>query len=128
MTDRLILPLPPSVNHSHHQVRKGNRLMKIPSRQTKDFTHEAGWLAKEWAQKTGWTKTVKTKLYLRYYIYWPDRRKRDAGNVEKVLSDSLKGILFDDDQYVLPQAMDFSVDRGNPRVEVELEVKEVVTK
>lgn len=98
--------------------------MRVPSRATKDFYTEAGWLARKWMADTGWKPTERTKLYLRYWIYWPDRRRRDAGNVEKVLTDSLKGILFDDDQYVLPQAMDYQVDRDKPRVEIELHVKQ----
>jgi crossover junction endodeoxyribonuclease RusA len=39
------------------------------------------------------------------------------------LDDALKGILYEDDSMCLPQVMDFGVDKQNPRVEIELEVK-----
>lgn len=119
---RLILPLPPSVNHSHKQWVNKGRIMRLPTDDTKSFYTEAGWLAEQWSNKNQWTLTQKQKVIMRYWCYWPDRRKRDAGNIEKVLSDSLKGILFDDDRYLLPRAMDYSIDKQNPRVEVEFEV------
>jgi len=63
------------------------------------------------------------KVDLRYWVFWPDRRRRDAGNLLKVLLDSLEGILYVDDSAVLPRAMDYSVDREHPRVEVEVSVR-----
>ncbi|MCL6455071.1 MAG: RusA family crossover junction endodeoxyribonuclease [Alicyclobacillus sp.] len=121
---RLVLPLPPSVNHSHRQVMNGRRLLRIPSAATREFTAVAGWRAKAWMRETGWVPTKAQKVVLRYWIWWPDGRRRDAGNVEKVMTDALVGILVDDDRYVLPRAMDYAVDQHNPRVEVELEVME----
>ena len=122
---RLILPLPPSVNHSHRQVVNGHRVMRVPTVSTKEFMTESGWRAVQWARQNQWQTVDGQKVVLRYWIFWPDKKKRDAGNVEKVMTDSLIGILFRDDRWVLPRAMDFSVDRKNPRVELELEVMDV---
>lgn len=48
----------------------------------------------------------------------------DTHNREKVLLDALEGVLYQDDRWVLVQEQDFTVDRENPRVEIELEVRE----
>lgn len=118
---RLTLPIPPSVNASHRNVRIN---LRIKTDAAKLFLTEAGWLAKQWARQTEWhPPDAGVKVILRYWVYWPDRRKRDADNLCKMLMDSLSGILYLDDRYVLPQAMDYAVDKNCPRVEVELETK-----
>lgn len=60
------------------------------------------------------------KVVLRYWVYWPDRRRRDPANLLKVLLDALEGVLYADDRTVLPRAMDYQVDRLDPRVEVDV--------
>lgn len=120
---RLVLPLPPSVNHSHVNVRHGRRLMRIRSEATKRFMAEAGWLARKWAMESGWkVPEAGKKVILRMWMFWPDKRRRDQDNAIKLIQDALNGILWDDDRQVLPRVMDFSVDRENPRVEIEVEV------
>lgn len=120
---RLVLPLPPSANHSHINVRRGNRLMRVLSQEAKIFRNEAGWIALQWREKNGWQiPKAKEKVALRVWFYWPDARRRDQDNPLKQLQDALTDILWLDDRWVLPQVMDFDVDRANPRIEVELEV------
>ncbi|KKX54472.1 hypothetical protein X546_15655 [Brevibacillus borstelensis cifa_chp40] len=51
-------------------------------------------------------------------IYWPTGRKRDVENVGKLLWDALEGIVYENDRWLLPRYMDFSVDQDNPRVEI----------
>jgi crossover junction endodeoxyribonuclease RusA len=120
---RLVLPLPPSANHSHVQVRRGKRLMRILSPEARVYRNEAGWLAMKWRQEAGWKVPDKqTKVIMRVWFYWPDRRRRDQDNPLKQLQDSLTDVLWEDDRQVLPRVMDFDVDRVNPRVEIELEV------
>jgi len=66
-----------------------------------------------------------TKVVMRVWIWWANKRRRDADNIFKILSDSLTGIAYVDDCMVLPRVMDFSVDTQNPRIEIELELMEV---
>jgi Holliday junction resolvase RusA-like endonuclease len=83
--------------------------------------HDAYWLAFAWAQANAWTMTDKqTHVLVRYWAWMPDRRRRDTSNLAKVLLDSCIGVLWEDDQFVLPQAMGVAVDRAHPRVEMEL--------
>lgn len=123
----LILPIPPSDNHSHDLITRPSRhpdklqLLRVPSSRTKAYYQEAGWLAKTWMLETGWqVPPPDQKLVLRYWVFWPDARRRDPGNLPKVLLDSLKGVLFSDDNICMPQAMDFTVDRQHPRIEITL--------
>ena len=118
ITKRLILPVPPSVNHSHRNVSMYRR---IKTEEAKQFIHDAGWLAKEWAKQTGWIMSMlPQQIIMRVWIYWPDHRKRDADNVIKILQDALSGVLYVDDRVVLPQIHGMEVDKGNPRIEVEI--------
>ncbi|MFB5193115.1 RusA family crossover junction endodeoxyribonuclease [Alicyclobacillus fastidiosus] len=39
-----------------------------------------------------------------------------------MLQDALTGVVWEDDRWVLPQVMDFDVDKTNPRLEIEIEV------
>lgn len=120
---RLILPLPPSLNHSHINIQRGKRLMRVRSEATKNFMMDAGWIAKSWKNQTGWTIPDEgQKIAMRVWFFWPDKRRRDQDNPLKLLQDSLTDILWIDDRWVLPQVMDFSVDKSNPRVEITLEV------
>lgn len=100
--------------------------MRIRSDATNQFYTDAGWLAKQWMQQTGWTTPEEgRKVILRYWVFWPDGRRRDVDNTVKLLQDSLTGILYVDDRYVLPQAMDYSIDKEEPRLEVELVLGEM---
>ncbi len=121
---RLIVGIPPSVNHSHINIRKGDRIMRIRSRETKEYMSDTGWLAKRWMIIAKWKiPDQEKKIIMRMWIYWPDNRRRDADNQVKILQDSLTDILWLDDRQVLPQVMDFTVDKHHPRVEIELEVQ-----
>ena len=120
---RLVLPLPPSKNASHKQFVRGKRIQRILTDKSRDFLDVARWECRKWMQESGWEMPdEETKVILRYWCYWPDRRKRDPANMVDMMADALKGIAFVDDNILLPQAMDFSIDRANPRLEVELEV------
>lgn len=120
MTDlRLTLPLPPSVNHSHRNfTNKAGRRLRVPTKRATDWTATARSIAFTEMQRTGWTCPQGEKVIVEYTIWWPDRRRRDPSNLEKLLLDSLEGIAVDDDKWCLPRCMDFDYDKGDPRVEV----------
>ncbi|GMA50153.1 hypothetical protein GCM10025857_15100 [Alicyclobacillus contaminans] len=123
---RLVLPLPPSVNHAYRNFTTANgRRMRVPTREAARFKRDAAWLAKAWRADTRWSIPPEDrKVIVRMWVYWRDWRRRDTDNTWKLTLDALKGILYEDDSMCLPQVIDFGVDRENPRVEIELEVKE----
>jgi crossover junction endodeoxyribonuclease RusA len=116
---RLILPLPPSVNHAYKNVSIKKRIKTV---EASAYISQTAWTARAWAQQTGWTMPSKDqKVIMRVWIWWANNRRRDSDNIFKILSDSLTGIVYPDDCMVLPRVMDFAVDKENPRIEVELE-------
>ncbi|WP_041695234.1 RusA family crossover junction endodeoxyribonuclease [Alicyclobacillus acidocaldarius] len=121
---RLVLPLPPSVNHAYRNFvhpRTGRR-MRVLSHEAERFKRDAAWLAREWVQRTGWcVPPPGTKVVLRIWYYWSNRRRTDTNNRNKVLLDALEGVLYVDDRWVLVREMDFEIDKANPRIEIELE-------
>lgn len=51
--------------------------------------------------------------------FFPDARKRDAGNYRKLLTDALTGIAYFDDQQVHREVWERGpIDRANPRLEL----------
>ncbi len=54
--------------------------------------------------------------------WFPDKRKRDAGNYRKLLTDAFSGIAYADDSQVWRETWDrCGVDRANPRIELTVE-------
>lgn len=111
----LTLPLPPSVNHSHIEVRKGRRTMRIRSPKSLAWIKEAQAIAIESAKQSQWKITIKEKVICELIFYWPDNRRRDVHN-QKVLFDALNGIVYDDDSWLLPRYIDFQVKKSLPKV------------
>jgi crossover junction endodeoxyribonuclease RusA len=74
-----------------------------------------------WRNKNGW-QTSQYKTVVKLWFYFPDHRRRDTHNSLKILMDTLeKAQIFVDDKYALPQIIDYSIDKKNPRVEMEFQ-------
>lgn len=110
---RLVLPLPPSVNHSY--LRRGKAAFK--TEQAKAWQEAATWKAKAWYRGP----LRKEKTILNVWVYWGDARRRDCSNLFKLLEDALTGIVWIDDYYCLPRVQNWEIDRGNGRVEISIE-------
>lgn len=93
----------PSVNQIY--VRKGKKVC---------YTEPAEILFSKWQAQTSlwcmqnnWEPTAE-KIYLDYTFYMPnDNRTRDTHNVLKMNIDSMKSLVFIDDNTVLPRIMDY---------------------
>lgn len=114
---RYSLPLPPSINHYYVTTRQGQR---VPSKQTKDWMRTAQAIIALAVCASGWKFSLAPKLVMRIWVFWPDKRRRDMNNLHKPLCDAPEGIVYHDDKCVLVWDMDYSVDKENPRVEVEI--------
>ncbi|GMA59713.1 RusA family crossover junction endodeoxyribonuclease [Alicyclobacillus fastidiosus] len=120
---RLVLPLPPSVNHAYRNFTKCGRRMRVPTPKALAFKKEAAWEAKAWMMARRQQMVPNgTKVALKVWYFWGDRRRHDQDNPLKLLQDALTGVVWEDDRWVLPQVMDFDVDKQNPRLEIEIEV------
>ena len=112
MGGRLILPLPPSTNHAY--LRRGKCTFKTT--EAKAWQEQAGWLARRWYRG----ELRKKKTIVNIWIFWNDGRRRDSDNCMKLLNDSLTGIVWVDDYWALPRVIDWQIDKGNGRIEIEI--------
>jgi Holliday junction resolvase RusA-like endonuclease len=89
------------VMHDNHRLMpirmgKGARLITAPA--YRDAKAAATLLLiQQWARRERFTGAVA----LTGTVYMPDRRKRDAGNYRKLLTDALSGIAYDDDSQLV---------------------------
>ena len=71
--------------------------------------------------KNRWQTTVKTKVIVNLWFYFPDHRKRDTHNGIKLIMDCLEQAgVYDNDRYALPRIQDWEVDKDHPRIEIEI--------
>lgn len=117
---KLTLPLPPSANHCYIQVRFGKRLARVLSGKAKKWKETAAQIAKIEIIDQKWKLSEKEKIVMEMNIFWPDNRKHDPDNTLKLTQDSLNGLVYVDDRFVLPRVLDFSVDRLKPRLELRI--------
>lgn len=108
------LPFPPSVNSAYGG---GSGQQRFKSTQYKNW---------EKYSSSVYTRhpTISEAIRVVYTFFFPDRRTRDLGNYEKVVSDFLvnKRIIEDDGTHIV-RAIDLrfgGYDRTNPRAEVDI--------
>lgn len=125
MSARLVLPIPPSLNHAYQNRMVRGRRIRVLSRDAEIFKRDVQLLAIEWKNKTGWTiPDEDRKIIVDAWFYWPSMVDHDANNRWKVLFDALEGILYHNDSMVMERVQDIALDRDNPRLELEFSVGE----
>lgn len=65
---------------------------------------------------------MRAEYMIRARVFMPDARRRDVDNVVKSICDGLIGVTWADDHRVGIECPPWQVDRGNPRVELTVEV------
>jgi len=110
---RLILPVPPSVNHMYVGPKR------VMDKVAREWYSTAGWRTKMWTRQAEWEKTTDTWLYADMWFFMPDKRKRDSHNTLKILLDVMEGFVYENDFYVMPRIQEVAYDKENPRVEIE---------
>lgn len=126
MSFRVTLPLPPSLNHCYvrrskvyyKNGKRKRRVMNVLSERAASWMDDARDKNLQAMEDCKWTPLDEEKVIVELWMYWPDRRRRDAHNLLKLLADSLEGSVCKDDKWMLMRIMDFDLDREAPRVEV----------
>lgn len=111
----LTLPIPPSTNNAY----ANNHKTKGRSLTPKGRAYKADTL---WLAYTGGARTFAASppYSLTIVFYFPDIKKRDVANFEKLLTDTLMGAINSDDQHIHDMRLIKRVDRKRPRAEVTL--------
>jgi len=112
----LTVGLPLSINHMYVNTgRGGKRLSKVAEQ----------YVAKTRAYLYAAIKDAKYKKedkcvwhYVDMVFYMPDRKIRDSHNLTKLLLDTMEGVLFNDDYYIIPRIQAVEYDKIHPRVEI----------
>lgn len=115
------VPPVPSLNHVYRNVRVN---LRITTKEGKAWMSMVRGLALVAKANHEWQIPKEKKIVMELSFFWPDRRRRDTDNCIKLLSDTLQGVLYDDDRWVLPRVLDWHIDKEDPRVEVKLWVLE----
>ena len=109
--------LPPSVNHSHRNyTTKTGQRRRVPTTRATNWLRDTAFVARAAMDDTGWTCPQGEAVVVEYFAWWPDRRRRDASNLEKLLLDAIAGVAYDDDRWALPRCVGFGFDKGSPRL------------
>lgn len=112
----LTIKVPPSVNHMYIHKRNGQKILTSTAKQYIKTIQD---LCKKEIKRQNWKKDKESVWYVMdMYFYFQDKRKRDSHNCLKLLMDSLEGLLFTNDYFVLPRIQYVTLDRENPRVEI----------
>lgn len=112
----LTIKVPPSVNHMYIHKRNGQKILTSTAKQYIKTIQD---LCKKEIKKQNWKKDKESVWYVMdMYFYFQDKRKRDSHNCLKLLMDSLEGLLFTNDYFILPRIQHVTLDRENPRVEI----------
>jgi crossover junction endodeoxyribonuclease RusA len=107
----ITLPYPPSANRYWRSYR--GRVVK--SAEAKAYQQEAGWIAK----LSGFDCTTRN-VSITLRVYRP-RKTGDLDNSLKILIDSMKGIIYEDDEQVVVIHAERYEDKNNPRVDLLVE-------
>jgi Holliday junction resolvase RusA-like endonuclease len=93
---------------------------RILSKKGKDYKENTIKLVKEQIKNQKWDyELTKTKFVYLDYIAYMNRKHRDTDNLHKLLQDTLKELIYDDDTMVLTRPNRVMIDRNNPRLEIE---------
>lgn len=113
---KLTVGLPLSINHMYYNTRGGGkRLTKLAEQyvaNTRAYINAAIIDSKyKCEDKCVWH-------YIDMIVYMPDRMVRDSHNMLKLLLDTMEGVAFNNDYYILPRILSVEYDKDNPRLEL----------
>lgn len=107
---------PPSINHAYVNRATKNRVIRFLSKAGKDYQKTV----KEQFEKQIDRAPYMDDVMITLDFYFPDNRRRDWDNYAKTLQDALEHKAFIDDSQIVMAHVTKQVDKGCPRVEVEV--------
>ena len=76
----------------------------------------------QWQANSQWKKGVLSGgIDLKVKLFFGDKRRRDIDNYNKLLLDSLTGIIWEDDKQIQIITIIKSYDKEDPRIDLEIE-------
>jgi crossover junction endodeoxyribonuclease RusA len=118
---RLVLPLPPSINHQYATVQ-GRRVLSRAGRDYKTRVAEAvdTWRDSQQLASSALAALRRNYLALTIHFYFATALRRDLDGGLKIAQDALCEALGINDNLVVEIHLRKRVDRHHPRIELEL--------
>jgi len=111
------LPLPPSLNRAYRNVVINGCGRVLISKDGREYKADVA------KRLRGIESLGDARLKVSYTYFFQNRRKSDIANREKLLSDAMEGIVFDNDEQIDCMIQNRGgVDKEHPRVEVSIEI------
>lgn len=114
MVEIILKGNPQSTQHIYKMTCKGKFATMYMSKEGKDLKESYQWQIK--SQYKGKPKTGD--LDLRVELFFGDDRKRDIDNYNKILLDSMSGLVYQDDSQIQSLLIIKNKDKKNPRIEI----------
>lgn len=120
-TPVIVFPWAFVCHDNHRLIPARNRKGLVASAAYRTKKKEAATLA---ALQWGPTPQLRGDLVLEAQCFFPDRRKRDAGNYRKMITDALTGTCYADDSALAREVWErVGYDKDNARIEIRLEAR-----
>ena len=65
-------------------------------------------------------KKISWDVVMKISFYFPDKRKRDIDNYNKIILDSFSWVVYDDDKQIQKLILEKFYDKENPRIIIEV--------
>lgn len=116
---KLILSLPPSVNHAYHNIHFcSGRVGRKYTKEAQNWMDESINEIKKTNINIHIINQDKPFIIVEFYIYWANKRRRDSDNIMKLTLDAIKEGVGIDDSLFLPRVISIDIDKTNPRLEL----------
>lgn len=110
------IPITPSVNHMYIPTKSGKKILNATA---KKYIRDVQNIVRNEMKASKWqTDNDNVWYHMDLYFYFQDKRIRDSHNCIKLLTDTLEGLLFKNDYFVMPRIQHVELDKKNPRIEV----------
>lgn len=124
---KLVTPVPLTQNHMYVNRMIKKRIVRVLNADAQKWMASIRKYTIEEVELQGWyMETNDTWYTVDMVFYMPDKITRDNHNCFKLLFDTLEGVVFKNDYYIMPNVLGVKLDRENPRVEII--VKKVINK
>jgi Holliday junction resolvase RusA-like endonuclease len=76
----------------------------------------------QWQAKSAYKgkKIITGPIEIDVKLYFGTKRRCDIDNFNKILFDSLTGVVWEDDSQVMRSTTEKHYDKGNPRIEIDI--------
>ena len=110
---------PPSTSNIYKYRNAGKFIMGYMSKEGKDKKEEYRYeMMSQWKRKSILTEDFKIDVT----YYFPDKRRRDWDNFNKLWMDAGSGVIWEDDKLISDAYVHKRIDKENPRVEIIIKI------